>query len=115
MALPNHFGREVQADLSTFVPTPSGRADLAVLTFSRSPGGVSGRAGSGGGATGAGRVVGMPMDEQRHFTRGQAWDMATFHRDGWTKALPKIERKVRSMSGWTRELLGGVTLEWLEA
>lgn len=67
------------------------------------------------GPLGCDRVVlaGTPMDAQRHFTRGQAWDMADFHRDGWTKALPKIEGRVRSMSGWTRELLGEVTTEWL--
>lgn len=59
-------------------------------------------------------LAGTPMDAQKHFSRGENWDMAWWHRKGWEQALPKLQGRVRSMSGWTQELLGAVTLEWLQ-
>ncbi len=35
------------------------------------------------------------------------------YRDGWRAQYDKIRDYVRSMSGWTRELLGAPTEEWL--
>lgn len=35
------------------------------------------------------------------------------YRPEWLKALPEIGVRVRSLSGWTRELLGAPTSEWL--
>jgi hypothetical protein len=37
------------------------------------------------------------------------------YRIGWEKHYDEIKDKVRSMSGWTRELLGEPTEEWLES
>jgi len=59
-------------------------------------------------------LAGVPMSaDQAHFYEAEAWRAAPqFHR-GWRDRLPIIRDKVRSMSGWTRELLGVPTPEWL--
>ena len=38
---------------------------------------------------------------------------AKVFRDGWTAKIDIVKDEVRSMSGWTKELLGYPTLEWL--
>lgn len=64
---------------------------------------------------GATKVVcaGMPMDGAPHFYGGKGWDGAQLHRVGWRQALPHLAN-VRSMSGWTRELVGAPTKEWID-
>lgn len=47
---------------------------------------------------------GCPLDGENKYTA---------FRGGWTKRLDLIRDKVRSMSGWTRELVGEPTEEWL--
>ena len=42
----------------------------------------------------------------------KGYDYANF-RVGWTAKLSEIKDKTRSMSGWTKELLGIPTSEWL--
>lgn len=42
------------------------------------------------------------------------YDYANFQK-GWTAKFEEIKHKTRSMSGWTRELLGEPTEEWLIA
>lgn len=62
------------------------------------------------------RVVlcGVPMDTSR--TRHA---MSTFHNDrgsfldAWKIALPHLRDRVRSFNGWTRDLLGPPTPDWL--
>ena len=63
---------------------------------------------------GATRVVccGMPMDDAPHFTGGAKWDGAQCHRVGWMQARAHLGA-VRSMSGWTRDLVGAPTKDWL--
>lgn len=65
----------------------------------------------------ASRVVlcGVPltMEGKHFFDRNNAWIDAENYRRGFEAALPAIRETVRSMSGWTRELLGGPTSEWL--
>ena len=39
---------------------------------------------------------------------------AKVFRDGWTAKIDIVKDKVRSMSGWTKELLGYPTREWIE-
>jgi len=51
-------------------------------------------------------VAGCPLTDDRYTVR---WDT---HR-GWTSQFEEIKDKVRSMSGWTRGLLGAPTPEWL--
>lgn len=65
---------------------------------------------------GADRTVlaGVPMKaEQAHFFNGAAWAERDSFIAGWEAALPYIKDKVRSYSGWTRELLGEPTPAWL--
>lgn len=58
---------------------------------------------------GADRVVvcGAPLSpEAAHFDDPAPWNAARLYREGWKQALPHIADRVRSMSGWTGELLG---------
>jgi hypothetical protein len=65
---------------------------------------------------GCDRIVlcGVPMDARPHFN-GPAWHDHWTYRATWQRwqAAEELEN-VRSMSGWTRELLGEPTREWLE-
>ena len=51
-------------------------------------------------------LCGIPMDIQPHFFGGDFWPGAKSHKRGWEQALPVIKDRARSMSGWTKELLG---------
>lgn len=68
-------------------------------------------------AFGAGQVVlcGVPLwpTNGHFFSPTKVWPEAELYRRGFKAALPVIRGSVRSMSGWTRELLGGPTPEWL--
>lgn len=66
--------------------------------------------------TGHDRVIcaGVPMEPRAgHFHRRSVWDQCLGFRRGWEQSLPHIEAKVRSISGWTKDLLGAPTPEWL--
>lgn len=59
-------------------------------------------------------LCGVPMDAAPgHFFDTAAWRGAMSHRRGWHEALPTIKHRARSMSGWTREILGAPDEEWL--
>ena len=61
-------------------------------------------------------LCGIPMDPNlKHFSRPKprGWPEGMFYRQVWIKHLPEFKDRVRSMSGWTRELLGAPTKEWL--
>jgi len=59
-------------------------------------------------------LCGVPMQaEQAHFFDAKPWDEVKSFTDAWTVALPYIKDFTRSMSGYTRELLGEPTPEWL--
>lgn len=60
-------------------------------------------------------LAGIPMDPDRaHYNSQQPWQEALQHRGAWQTYLPKLQGKVRSMSGWTQTLLGGAPdEEWL--
>lgn len=66
-------------------------------------------------AKGFERVVlcGMPMDPVPHYFDKKNWDYAKNYREAWVSAKTEYAGKVRSMSGWTRDLLGGPDSEWL--
>lgn len=55
-------------------------------------------------------VCGCPLTGKN----ADQYDYANF-RAGWTAKLAMIKDKTRSMSGWTMELLGAPTEEWLNA
>lgn len=63
-------------------------------------------------------LVGMPMDQTPNAFRDETgWAHFERHRYQWTEpdAWPFLQRSVRSMSGWTRSILGAPTAEWLAA
>lgn len=59
-------------------------------------------------------ICGVPLDADRaHFFNGAPWTDADVFRRGFEAALPVIRDTVRSMSGWTRDLLGAPDAQWL--
>jgi hypothetical protein len=59
-------------------------------------------------------LCGVPMAAAAgHFFDLAAWTAVTSHMQGWKEALPHIKNRARSMSGWTRDLLGAPDEEWL--
>lgn len=60
-------------------------------------------------------LCGMPMTiGAGHFrTPNQPWPSAHRFRVGWEEAFPSLEDRVRSMSGWTADLLGRPDEAWL--
>ncbi len=57
---------------------------------------------------------GIPMDEaEGHYFDPKRWGGAASHRRGWKQAMPHLLGRVRSMSGWTRKMLGPPDEEWL--
>lgn len=61
-------------------------------------------------------LCGVPMEQSgAHFFDARAWRGAESHRKGWEQALPQIKDRARSMSGWTRKMLGAPTVEWFGA
>jgi hypothetical protein len=65
--------------------------------------------------TGHDRVIvcGAPLTVTKHYLRQTVWTAAIGFRRGWTAHLGDIRERVRSCSGWTAELLGRPTMEWL--
>lgn len=62
-------------------------------------------------------LCGVPMDPtQKHFSRPKkhGWPEAMYYRRVWSEHYDAYRHKVRSMSGWTREIFGAPTKEWLE-
>lgn len=88
------------------------------LKILKTRGGSSGLLGTEGALDVANRIVlcGIPLDpKQVHYKRPRrgGWPPAKMYRLAWEQALPKIKGRVRSMSGWTKEVLGAPTIEWL--
>ena len=66
----------------------------------------------------ADRVIlcGCPLDsEAGHIAVPGAWGDPECYRAGFVAALPEIEHKVRSMSGWTADILGSPHPDWIAA
>jgi hypothetical protein len=60
-------------------------------------------------------LAGVPMEPSAgHVVRHKAWQSAQMFRKGWKVHFGEIESKVKSMSGWTMDLLGTPTTEWLQ-
>lgn len=64
---------------------------------------------------GAERIVicGIPMTNTPRFDDAKGWEEAGSYLDAWEKGRDDLKGYVRSMSGWTQELLGAPTVEWL--
>ena len=60
-------------------------------------------------------LAGIPMTETRHFdpVRYKPWPEALYYRAKWEDNLVLLKKHVRSMSGWTREILGAPDPAWL--
>lgn len=59
-------------------------------------------------------LCGVPLDpDAAHFDKAGRWDEALRHRKTWERRAKSLDRRVRSMSGWTAELLGRPSVEWL--
>ena len=61
------------------------------------------------------RVVlcGVPLDASPHYDDPNPWDAYEKFRPAWQLHLNLFRGKVTSMSGWTAELLGYPTREWI--
>jgi hypothetical protein len=58
---------------------------------------------------------GVPMlGSAGHMTGLDYWPYAEDYQRGWLRAYPQIASCVRSMSGWTRELLGSPSEDWFK-
>jgi hypothetical protein len=59
-------------------------------------------------------LAGIPMDvDANHFARGKPWLQRDAFTIGFTDSVPFFAGRVRSMSGWSKELLGAPSVEWL--
>lgn len=59
-------------------------------------------------------LAGVPMDRTEHFVRrGKPWGDAHAFYPGWNDHKRDVEKRMRSMSGWTRHIFGAPTAEWL--
>lgn len=59
-------------------------------------------------------LCGIPLEiEAAHFDTPGPWRPASHYQHGWVQALPHIRARARSMSGWTRQLLGAPTPDWI--
>lgn len=120
-ALSYPFGYEIVAPLDTEVGMHGKKGNIARRVSYRYPG-MTSSASSGIYAAkvsledGFDRVVlaGVPMDGSiDHFTRGKPWAQRDSFIRGFEKSLPFIKDSVRSMSGYTKEILGAPSPEWL--
>jgi hypothetical protein len=65
---------------------------------------------------GVGRIVlaGVPMlKTARHYDDDRHWLEARQYWPAWERWAPRMQGRVRSLSGWTADLLGRPTREWL--
>ena len=59
-------------------------------------------------------LAGVPMDpKQAHFFDAKQWHEFMSFLPGWENAMPHIRHRVRSVSGWTKKMLGEPTSAWL--
>lgn len=57
--------------------------------------------------------AGCPLESERaHFDDRRPWGEAARYRGAWQKHFPTMRNRVKSMSGWTRQLLGPPDGEW---
>lgn len=59
-------------------------------------------------------LCGIPMDQRPHFDAG-AWRAAGTYRERWLELADELRKTTRSLSGWTRDLLGPPDREWTGA
>lgn len=61
-------------------------------------------------------LAGVPMVKMsRHYDDARPWMEARRYWPVWERRRPLLEPRVRSMSGWTCDLLGAPTRDWIDA
>jgi hypothetical protein len=59
-------------------------------------------------------LAGVPLDvEAGHYDQDGEWREALLHRKIWEEQADDMRPYVKGMSGWTQQLLGAPTREWL--
>src|SRR5215475_8711386 len=58
-------------------------------------------------------IVAPLTGEAGHFARGKPWLHVNVFTEAWKETEPVMRGKVKSLSGWTQQLLGAPTEEWL--
>jgi len=59
-------------------------------------------------------LAGVPMVKlNNHFDDPKPWFECRQYHSVWKKLQPKLQGRVKSLSGWTKDLLGEPTEEWL--
>lgn len=115
--LTERAGRGLPPPEAIWCPPGIGRLHGLPWRFARAWGGSSGLFGVSValGELGAHRVIlcGVPLDAQPHVGERAPWTDALRYRYAWRARKRELVGKVKSMSGWTRELLGAPTPEWL--
>lgn len=115
--LAGRAGRGLPVPESLWCPPGTKRADGLPWRFARAWGGSSGlfAVSVALNQLGADRVVlcGVPLDRQPHFSDPAPWREALRYRYAWTARRRELAGRVRSCSGWTRDLLGPPTAAWL--
>jgi hypothetical protein len=116
-----HSDYEIIAPLAGEVGMHGSKGNIARRVSYRYPG-MDSSASSGGYAAkvaledGFDRVIlaGVPMDPAAsHFTRGKPWLQCDSFTIGFMKSVPHFAGRVRSMSGWSMEILGAPSPDWL--
>lgn len=59
-------------------------------------------------------VCGVPLDASPHYNDPAPWHQYAIFQQTWLRDKAFLKQYVRSMSGWSRDLLGAPTLEWLQ-
>lgn len=60
-------------------------------------------------------LCGVPLDKKAcHYDDKDPWMDAPRYRSAWTKRLKLLKGRVKSLSGWTKEILGAPSPEWLK-
>lgn len=59
-------------------------------------------------------LCGVPLQKTARYDDATPWTEGEVYRAAWLEKLEFIKGRVRSMSGWTRDLLGEPTREWLD-
>lgn len=122
---PNKFGLWIQhrGDLGhpmEFVRWSVGRTQRVDRVIRTWKGGSSGLHGADIALNGLGLdgviLCGVPMDSSPNQFRGRPWHQAGVFRAAWQApdTLPTLKARVRSMAGWTQQLLGLPSPAWLD-
>jgi len=60
-------------------------------------------------------LAGVPLSKMEgHYDDPKPWIECRQYHSVWKRTAHRIEGRVKSMSGWTRDLLGEPTAEWLD-